>query len=95
MLCHRKRVKTDNLKLTTDQGTLNQPSQCKYLGLIIDNKLNWAAHIAHVKGKIFKCVGIKARPCLTRKCLLDLCYSFAYPYIPSILYTPDIRLNVI
>ena len=32
MLFHRKRIKTNNLKLTI--------SQCKYLGLIIDNKLN-------------------------------------------------------
>ena len=65
------------------QGTLKQTSQCKYLGLIIDNKLNWAAHIAHVKSKISKCVGIliKARLCLSRKCLLDLYYSFAYPYL--------------
>ena len=68
MLFHRKRIKTDNLKLTIGQGTLKQTSQCKYLGLIIDNKLNWAAHVAHVKSKISKCVGIlmKARPCLTR-----------------------------
>ena len=75
-LFHRKRIKTDNLKLTIEQGTLEQTSQCKYRGLIIDNKLNWAAHIAHVKNKISKCVGIliKARPCLSRKCLLDLYY---------------------
>ena len=83
MLFHRKRIKTDNLKLTIGQGTLKQPFQCKYLGLLIDNKLNWAAHVAHVKSKISKCVGIlmKARPCLTRKCLLDLYYSFVYPYL--------------
>ena len=77
------RIKIDNLKLTIGQGTLKQTSQCKYLVLIIDNKLNWAAHIAHVKSKLSKCVGIlvKARPCLSRKCLLDLYYSFAYPYL--------------
>ena len=74
MLFHWKRIKTDNLKLTIGQGTLKQTSQCKYLWLIIDNKLNWAAHIAHVKSKISKCVCnlMKARPCLTRKCLSDL-----------------------
>ena len=43
---HRKRIKSDNLKLTIGQGTLKQTSQCKYLGPIIDNKLNWASHIA-------------------------------------------------
>ena len=83
MLFHRRRIKTDNLKLTIGQGMLRQTSQCKYLELIIDNKLNSAAHIAHVKSKISKCVGIlmKARPCFTRKCLLDLYYLFAYPYL--------------
>ena len=83
MLFHRRRIKTYNLKLTIGQGTLKQTSQCKYLGLIIDNKLNWAAHVAHVKSKISKCVGIlmKARPSLTRKCLLELYYLFAYPYL--------------
>ena len=80
MLFHRKRIKTDNLKFTIGQGTLKQTSQCKYHGLIIDNNLNWAAHITHVKIKISKCVGIliEARPCLSRKCLLDLYNSFAY-----------------
>ena len=89
MLFHRERIKIDNLKLTIGQGTLKQTSQCKYLGLVIDNKLNWAAYIAHVKIKISKCVGIliKARPCLSRKCLLDLYHSFAYPYL---IYCVDI-----
>ena len=79
MLFHRKRIKSDNLKLTIGQDTLKQTSQCKHLGLIIDNKLNLAAHITHVKSKLSKCVGIliKARPCLSTKCLLDLYYSFA------------------
>ena len=83
MLFHRQRIKIDNLKLTIGQGTLKQTSQCKYLGLIIDYKLNWAARIPHVKSKIFKCVRIlmKARPNLTRRCLLNLYYSFAYSYL--------------
>ena len=34
MLFHRKRIKTDNLKLTIGQGTLKQTSQCKYLTFI-------------------------------------------------------------
>ena len=35
MLFHRKRIKTDNLKLTIGQSTLKQTSHCKYLWLII------------------------------------------------------------
>ena len=43
MFFFRKHIKADNLKLKIGQGTLKQTSQCKYGGLIIDNKLNWAA----------------------------------------------------
>ena len=90
MLFHRRRIKTDNLKLTIGQGTLRQTSRCKYLSLIFDNKLNWAAHLTHVKSKISKYVVIlmKARPCLTRKYFLDLYYSFAYPYL---IYCVELR----
>ena len=49
MIFHRTRIKTDDLSLRIGQGTLKETSQHKYLGLIIDNKLNWSAHISHVK----------------------------------------------
>ena len=77
------RIKTDKFRLTIGQGALKRTSQHKYLGLIIDNKLNWSAHISHVKNKVSKCVGILliARTYLSRKCLLDLYHPFAYPYL--------------
>ena len=86
MLFRSKRIKSDNLKLTIGQGTLKQTSQCKYLELF-DNKLNWAAHIAHVKSEISKCVGIliKARQCLSRKYIEDLATIFSCIFIPNIL----------
>ena len=83
MIFHRTRIKTDELSLRIGQGTLKETSQHKYLGLIIDNKLNWSAHISHVKNKVSKCVGIllKAGTYLSRKCLLNLYHAFAYPYL--------------
>ena len=83
MIFHRIRIKTDKLSLTIGQGTLKKTSPHKYLGLIIDNKLNWSAHISHVKNKVSKCVRIllKARTYLSRKCLLDLYHSFPYLYL--------------
>ena len=30
----------------------------KCLGVIIDRKLNWAAHILYIKGNIYKSIGI-------------------------------------
>ena len=52
MIFHRTRIKTDKLSLTIGQGTLKETSQHKYLGLIIDNKLNWSAHISHVNNNV-------------------------------------------
>ena len=71
------------IHLTIGQGILKETSQHKYLEFIIDNRLNWSAHISHVKNKVSKCVGIlfKARTNLSRKCLLDVYHSFAYPYL--------------
>ena len=54
----------------------------KYLGLIVDQKLKWIDHIAHVKLKIAQGLGIinKAKPFLSKKCLKNIYYSFIYPY---------------
>ena len=40
MIFHKIRIKTDELSLRIGQGTLKETSQHKYLGSIIDNKLN-------------------------------------------------------
>ena len=50
----------------------------KYLGVIIDHKLNWMEHISYVKNKIKKGIGTlyKARQFLERRDLLNLYYSY-------------------
>ena len=40
---------------------LEQVSKTKFLGVIIDNKLNWEHHITYVKSKISKCIGLLLR----------------------------------
>ena len=54
----------------------------KFLGVYIDNKLSWAKHIAYIKSKISKAIGIicKARKKLDKAILLTLYYSFVQPY---------------
>ena len=54
MIFHRTRIKTDEISLRLGRGTLKETSQHKYLGMIIDNNLNWSAHISHVKNKVSK-----------------------------------------
>ena len=55
----------------------------KFLGVIIDPKLSWKNHIDYTCNKLSKCVGIlcKARKKLPQPSLINLYYSFAYPYM--------------
>ena len=38
--------------------TLFESSKIKYLGLILDNRLNWKAHIAELTKKLSRAVGL-------------------------------------
>ena len=66
MIFHRARLKnTDhrNMDVIMDHSTLTKVVSLKYLGVIVDHKLNWIDHITYVKNKISKGIGImyKAR----------------------------------
>ena len=56
---------------------------CQYLGVTIDNKLKWTAHIDKVILKLKRLVGIccKLRYKLPDWCLQDIYYAFIHPYI--------------
>ena len=74
MIFHRSRIKPNVInKVVIDNHQLIQVNSAKYLGVIIDHKLNWIEHISYVKSKMSKGIGImyKARQFFTKK-------SFAY-----------------
>ena len=54
-----------------------------FLGVIIDQKITWRYHIDKVCCKMSKGIGIikKLRRVLSRKSLLNLYYTFIYPYL--------------
>ena len=62
---------------------ISQVTTTKFLGVILDDKLTWKPHIASVKGKLSKCIGIltKVRNVLNKKGMILLYYSFLYPYL--------------
>ena len=81
---HRARMKTNNsVNIIVDKCVLNKVTSIKYLGVIIDHKLNWIEHISYVKNKIPKGIGIlyKDRQFLEKRDLLNLYYSYIYIYI--------------
>ena len=83
MSFHRARLKHKNIKIVLVNVILAEVASLKYLRLIIDNKLKWIEHIAHIKKKVSRGIDIisKAKPFLNSKSLVDLYYSFVYPYL--------------
>ena len=66
-----------------DGNILTKVNNAKYLGIIIDHNLNWIDHIAYVKNKISKGIGIiyKARFVFSKTSLVSLYYFYVYPYL--------------
>ena len=71
MMFHRTRIKN---KATEDRvhlcgNNLISVNNTKFLGVIIDSKLNWSDHITNIKNKISKSIGIltKIRRFLNKK----------------------------
>ena len=62
---------------------INQVDKAKFLGVIIDSKLNWSDHTKHVIKKISKGIGIiiKARKYFNQDTLLNLYNTMVLPYI--------------
>ena len=55
LVFHREKIKVENdNSIQMDDSIINSASHLKYLGVIIDSKLNWIPHITYVKTKISK-----------------------------------------
>lgn len=69
--------------INIDGVDLDTVSEIKFLGLIIDSKLNWKSHIKHIQGKVSKTISIinKAKYYLDYHALLLLYYSLVFPYL--------------
>ena len=50
---HRARIIVENdNSIRMNDSIVNSASHLKYIGVIIDSKLNWIPHITYVKNKI-------------------------------------------
>ena len=83
LLFHNKKRKIDTVKLFIDNKSIDQKNNTKFLGVYIDDKLNWKKHIEHISKKISRGIGVicKARRLLNMCSLKTLYYSFIYPYL--------------
>ena len=83
LLFSYKKEKFDKIEIIIDDKVINQEHSTKFLGVYIDDKLNWKKHIEHISKKISRGIGVlcKARRMLNLCSLKTLYYSFIYPYL--------------
>ena len=69
--------------ISIDGQRIEEVRHMKFLGVILDNKLNWHAHCEYVCGKMSKGIGIiiKARKVFNEATLLSLHNSPILPYL--------------
>ena len=72
-----------NVTLLINKKAIEQKSYVKYLGVLIDEHLNWKEHICNVTKKISRSVGIicKLRLCMNRSLLRTLYYTLVYSHL--------------
>ena len=69
--------------LILNNTTLERVSSIKFLGVILDENINWNRHIELAENKISKNIGILCRASLylNKESLKSICFSFIHSYI--------------
>ena len=82
VIFHRKKH-PPNITIVYDNNIMEQKDEIKYLGVIIDAKLNFSAHIKYCLNKLNKCLWAicRLRNYTNTKTLKLIYYSLAYPFL--------------
>ena len=82
MIFSRKKSKF-NFQLHCGGSRLERVASTKYLGVIVDDKLNWSAHINYIHSKLSRASYIlsKLRHYVDLNTLKMIYYSLAYPHL--------------
>ena len=80
---HYGKIRKPTISLMLNGSKIEEKEVTKYLGVFIDNKLTWKAHIEHVKAKLSRGNGMisKIRYYVNDQCLLNLFYSFIQSHL--------------
>ena len=82
MLFTSNRKTKPGIAISIEGYSIDEVSYTKFLGVYIDNRLNWKKHISVISGKVSRAIGIavRARKFLNTDALKTLYNSFIYPY---------------
>ena len=85
MIFHQGRVKHmhQNFNIIIDGYKINEVATTKFLGVTIDNKLNWKSHIFELSSKLCKNIGVmyKVRPFVSEGTMMMLYNALILPHL--------------
>ncbi len=97
----RKVYDPNKLSLNVDGNEIKQVTQCKFLGVVVDNNFTWKPHIQYITNKVSKGIGIlnRSKQFLFSESLLTLYNSLLKPHFTYCLIswgnTTKSNLNVL
>ena len=83
MIISRRKSKDETINIKIDDQSISETKSSKFLGVYMDNSLNWKTHISYISGKFSPGIGIilKSRKYLNEDNLLTLYHCFIYPLL--------------
>ena len=83
MVFHRAKHKLNNISISLNSVPIEQVNHTKFLGVVIDNKLDWSNHISYINSKIAKGVGIicRTKKYFSSSAIIHLYNTFILPYM--------------
>ena len=87
MLISNKSLKSSSLKLILNNNNIKQSEHVKYLGFLLDSKLNLKAHVSSLCSKLSKICGVfyKLRYFVPLRCLRIVHFSLAQSHLQYLL----------
>ena len=85
MLFTNKRVDR-KIDIRVNDTVLEQKSECKFLGIIVDDDINWKSHIKHISSKVSKTIALLRflKYTFPKQILKTLYMSLIQPYLSLI-----------
>ena len=83
MVFSRKRIDTSTLQVKIDNSIIEQKTEARFLGVIVDENLTWASHIRAVRIKMSRFIGVmhKIKNRLPIKARLQIFQSFVQSHL--------------
>ena len=79
----QKQLPSESFTIRINNETFEHKTYTKFLGIYVDENLNWKEHVNLIASRVFKSIGIitKARFYLSMPSLRTLYFALVYPYL--------------